>query len=424
MSGRVPFCLGTSIPSLVTLMLKGNKLSGTIPQAYTITSALRMIDLSNNSLQGELPRALVNCTMLEFLDVSHNQIIDTFPCWLGALPELKVISLHHNQLYGSIDCPTACAFSKIHIIDLSHNEFTGSLPSEMIQGWKSMKTLSLVQLQYESYYYVQLYKDFWVTSFDGYSFTMSNKGTAMVYERLQEWYYLISIDPSSNRISGKISDAMGELKGLYSLNLSNNTFSGSIPSSFGELSYLESLDLSLNNFSGKIPHQLTQLTFLSFFNVSFNSLSGLIPENKQFGTFQGNSFQGNQGLCGNQLMKKCVDTRPSIAPPSTFDGDQDPVSFLELYWEVVLIGYGGGLVTGLVLGSTYSPEIFEWLKRIYPYGHEELAVCEDIDQFHYVVFFANMKLSEQEIMNLMWISEYIADQNQKPRVPGIVVFIF
>ncbi|KAG5013899.1 hypothetical protein JHK86_026160 [Glycine max] len=112
---------------------------------------------------------------------------------------------------------------------------------------------------------------------------------------------------------------------------------------------------------------------------------------------------------------------------------------------------------------------------LYPYGHEELAVCEDIDQvravmekyppyqsifaklsygesqmldkafyeeevkrlclafeqqvhlsvltFHYAVFFAYMRLREQEIRNLMWISECVA-QNQKSRVHDSVVFIF
>nr|AFK43390.1 unknown [Lotus japonicus] len=105
---------------------------------------------------------------------------------------------------------------------------------------------------------------------------------------------------------------------------------------------------------------------------------------------------------------------------------------------------------------------------LYPYGHEELAVCEDVDQvravmekyppyqsifaklsygesqmldkafyeeevkrlclafeqqFHYAVFFAYMRLREQEIRNLMWISECVA-QNQKSRVHDSVVFIF
>ncbi|CAA0823394.1 V-type proton ATPase subunit d2 [Striga hermonthica] len=105
---------------------------------------------------------------------------------------------------------------------------------------------------------------------------------------------------------------------------------------------------------------------------------------------------------------------------------------------------------------------------LYPYGHEELAICEDIDQvraamekyppyqtifsklsygesqlldkafyeeevkrlclafeqqFHYGVFFAYMRLREQEIRNLMWISECVA-QNQKSRVHDSVVPIF
>ncbi|CAN6861781.1 unnamed protein product [Brassica oleracea] len=105
---------------------------------------------------------------------------------------------------------------------------------------------------------------------------------------------------------------------------------------------------------------------------------------------------------------------------------------------------------------------------LYPYGHEELAICEDIDQvrgvmekyppyqaifskmsygesqmldkafyeeevrrlclafeqqFHYAVFFAYMRLREQEIRNLMWISECVA-QNQKSRIHDSVVYMF
>ncbi|CAN6911117.1 unnamed protein product [Brassica oleracea var. botrytis] len=105
---------------------------------------------------------------------------------------------------------------------------------------------------------------------------------------------------------------------------------------------------------------------------------------------------------------------------------------------------------------------------LYPYGHEELAICEDIDQvrgvmekyppyqaifskmsygesqmldkafyeeevrrlclafeqqFHYGVFFAYMRLREQEIRNLMWISECVA-QNQKSRIHDSVVYMF
>jgi hypothetical protein len=50
-------------------------------------------------------------------------------------------------------------------------------------------------------------------------------------------------------------------------------------------------------------------------------------------------------------------------------------------------------------------------------------LCHLSVQFHYAVFFAYIRLREQEIRNLMWISECVA-QNQKNRVHDSVVFIF
>ncbi|CAJ2668994.1 unnamed protein product [Trifolium pratense] len=157
---------------------------------------------------------------------------------------------------------------------------------------------------------------------------------SQVYDKLQEFYSnLIAIDISSNKISVEIPQVIGDIKGLILLNLSNNILIGSIPSSLGKLTNLEALDLSFNSLSGKIPQQLTQLTFLAFFNVSFNNLLGPIPQNKQFGTFEDNSFEGNQGLCGEQLLNKCIDH----VETSASDDDHESEYLFELYWNVIMM---------------------------------------------------------------------------------------
>ncbi|KAK2351965.1 receptor protein [Trifolium repens] len=365
-SGNVPSCLGNFSQSFETLDLNSNKLSGLIPQTLMIGNALHQIDLSNNNLQGQLPRELINCRRLEYFDVSHNNINNSFPFWLGDLPELKVLALSNNEFHGDIRCSgnMTCTFPKLHIIDLSHNKFSGSFPSEMIQSWKAMKTSDTSQLQYDQSSQVakNANHELFVPKEMPYSLLMSNKGMLRVYEKLQQFYSnFIAIDISSNKISGEIPQVIGDLKGLIYLNLSNNDLIGTIPSSLRKLTNLEALDLSLNSLTGKIPQQLTQLTFLAFFNVSFNNLSGPIPQNEQFSTFEENSFEGNQGLCGDQLLKKCIDH----VETSISEEDHDSESLFELYWIVILIGYVGGLVAGVALGSAFYPDVIGCLKRFF-----------------------------------------------------------
>ncbi|KAL2330020.1 hypothetical protein Fmac_017601 [Flemingia macrophylla] len=260
-----------------------------------------------------------------------------------------------------IRCPATSTFPKLHIIDLSLNHFSGSLPAKTIQKWKSMESSNDSQLHYEDSNKV------WVgrTMNDAYSFTIYYKRMVMVYDNLQKFYNLIAIDLSSNKFNGEIPDVMGDLTRLVLLNLSNNLLRGSIPSSLRKLSNLEASDLSLNHLSGRIPLQLVELTFMSYFNVSFNNLSGPIPQSKQFGTFESSFFEGNQGLCGNQLFKKCKDIAGLPFAPHSASGDDEDSGFLSAFdWKIVLIGYGGGLLVGMATGSTFDHETIAWFKRV------------------------------------------------------------
>ncbi|KAJ4728624.1 Receptor-like protein [Melia azedarach] len=358
-TGMLPECLGNFSYSLTILKLRGNNFHGSIPQNFVNQSNLAMIDLSNNALQGRIPQSLGNCLKLKFLNVGDNQITDIFPSWLGNLPELEVLILKSNKFYGIIKEPKdGFEFPKLHIIDLSHNRFTGDLPSKYFQNWNAMKNTNARKLVY-------LEDELWpdgvpvgtVYGYFDYSLTLSNKGTHMEYQKLSN--LITAIILSNNEFIGEIPTSIAHLKGLRTLNLSDNNLEGHIPSSLNNLIMLESLDLSNNKLSGEIPQQLGELTTLAVFDVSHNHLTGRIPQGTQFTTFNLSSFDGNPGLCGEPLLRKCEKSENSR--------EEDPHSepLFAFRWKIVLIGYASGTIIGVVLGQIFSIRKQEWLAKTF-----------------------------------------------------------
>ncbi|XP_008443633.1 probable LRR receptor-like serine/threonine-protein kinase RFK1 isoform X3 [Cucumis melo] len=96
----------------------------------------------------------------------------------------------------------------------------------------------------------------------------------------QEWAStrLTTISLLVNRLSGEISDALGNITTLTSLNLEGNQFNGAIPSQLGRLSNLQYLLLSSNQLTGTIPTTFAGLKNLTDFRINDNNLNGSIPE--------------------------------------------------------------------------------------------------------------------------------------------------
>nr|XP_048330763.1 receptor-like protein 7 [Ziziphus jujuba var. spinosa] len=352
LGGMIPQCLGNLSSTLYLLNLRNNSFHGNIPELCSDhASNLRIIDVSYNKLQGKLPRTLSNCKMLEGIIVSNNQLTDVFPSWLGSLPVLKLLILQHNGFYGEVKEPkNHYEFPKLQVIDISYKNFTSELPSHNILSWNAMMAIDPDPFTYLSVTLnFTVSKTAWYQVVSQYAITITSKGVKRYHGAIQDMFAFI--DMSSNRFEGDILKLFGNLRALHSLNLSNNMLTGCIPSSLGNLTALESLDLSQNNLSGEIPQHLKQLGFLESFNVSHNNLGGPIPQGNQFNAFESSSLEGNPGLCGDPLFKKCADFDSMPLPASVFEENDDSESFFNFDWKFVLIGYISGLVVGVVLSD-------------------------------------------------------------------------
>ncbi|KAM4077733.1 hypothetical protein ACJW30_12G162200 [Castanea mollissima] len=367
LSGYLPQCL-SNLSNLSILNLRHNNFHGHIPQMFIEGCQLSMIKLNQNHFQGALPRSLANCTMLEILDVGNNHIGDIFPSWLGTLPELGVLILRSNRFHGAIGKPeTNSTFPKLHVIDLSNNYITGKLPLEYFQIWKGMQSYDAGGLTYmQARVKIHIPSCGWLYTYT-YQMTLTNKGIKTEYWKIQDDF--VAIDLSGNRFEGEIPKIVGNLKALRMLNLSNNVLTGSIPSSLVNLKNLESLDLSQNMLVGEIPPQLVELTFLAFLNLSHNDLTGTIPQGKQFLTFENSSFNGNVGLCGSPLSKRCANLKDPPPLPSIFVENQDAVSLFEFDWRVVVMGYGCGFIFGVFCGKIITKKKNDWFMKTFAIGH-------------------------------------------------------
>ncbi|XP_058202562.1 receptor-like protein Cf-9 [Rhododendron vialii] len=293
-SNKIQGSLPVPPPSIVFYDARDNALMGAIPLSICHKNSLRMLDLPNNNLNGTIPPCLASSSEdLLTLNLSYNSFHRNIPS-----------TFTMNSQLGNIGNPeNNSTFPKLRIVDLSCNHF--SVLNESAQ------------------------------------------------QRDKKVIREVVVDFSSNTFVGDIPESLGTLSGLLFLNTSNNKLTGAIPLSLAKLMELESLDLSQNLLSGQIPWELTQLTFLSILNVSHNQLTGPVPQGKQFDTFENSSYDGNSGLYGVPLSTLCRNSMTSPPPPPIFQ-DYDFEFSRGIYWVVIALGYGSGLVVGFVIGTTLT----------------------------------------------------------------------
>ncbi|KAL7595956.1 hypothetical protein Lser_V15G29336 [Lactuca serriola] len=297
LSGQIPDCLW-HFKELKVLNLEHNNLSGSLPASLGSMIKLEALDLYKNDFSEEFPLSVKNCTSLKSLNLGANKFSGNLPVWIGeSLSGLYVLMLRSNNFFGTIPLQL-CQLASLQILDLSVNHFHGSIPSCLSnltimvqQGFSQLQNLDPNNPLIRYSYNVDHVMIQW-------------QGTEREFIR-SNMKLLRSIDLSSNNLTGEIPYQITNLDQLIALNLSKNALLGKIPWKIGQMKNLLTLDLSRNKFSGEIPSSMSQMTLLSYLDVSDNSLSGRIPSSTQLQTFDPSRYEGNLGLCGPPLTKKC-----------------------------------------------------------------------------------------------------------------------
>jgi len=203
---------------------------------------------------------------------------------LDTYTELCILDLAWNNFTGTI--PEAIAkFTRLSHLNLAGNSISGALP----QNWSTLMGMQQGVFQ--------------VMADNNANMSVTMKGQERYYYDLAT-YDMVSIDLSSNYLTGGIPEELASLGGVINLNLSRNHLTGKIPAMIGVMRSLESLDLSENNLYGELPQSLSNLAYLSYLDLSYNNLTGTIPSGVQLDTIYAQNpfmYDGNNDLCGHPL---------------------------------------------------------------------------------------------------------------------------
>eukprot|EP00258_Populus_trichocarpa_P022500 XP_024438519.1 receptor-like protein Cf-9 [Populus trichocarpa] len=420
LQGKFPSSMG-KFKHLQYLGLGWNNLTGPIPYGFEQLSELVSLHLSGNFYLSLEPisfdKIVQNLTKLRYLALGYLNMSVVAPNSLTNLSSsLSSLSLWGCGLQGKFPgeiSSSICKLRFLQVLDLSNNSFRGSTPQCLGNFSNMLSVLHLGMNNLQGTVPSTFSKD---NSLEYLNFN-GNELEGKISRSIINCTMLQVLDLGNNKIEDTFPYFLETLPKLQILVLKSNTFQGFVkgPTANNSFSKLRILDISDNNFSGPLPTgyfnsleammssdqnmiymnatnytgyvysiemtwkgveieftkirstiRLGGLTFLAILNLSHNHLEGPIPSGGQFNTFDASSFEGNLGLCGSQVLKKCYgDEAPSL-PPSSFDEGDDSTLFGEGFgWKAVTVGYGCGFVFGVATGYVvFRTKMPSWFLRM------------------------------------------------------------
>ncbi|CAL0303723.1 unnamed protein product [Lupinus luteus] len=289
LSGTLPPEL-VRLPYLQEIDLTLNYLNGTIPRQW---GSLNLVNISflGNRVTGSIPKELGNITTLKSLVLEFNQLYGDLPPELGNLTQIERLLLTSNNFSGEIPA-TFAKLTTLKHVRVGDNQFSGAIPS-FIQSWINLEILVIQGSGFSGPIPsgISLLKnltDLRITDLNGSDspfpqLNMTNLETLIL---------------RSCNITGALPEHLGNLISLQRLDLSYNKLSGPIPSSFGGLQNMNMLYLAGNNLTGSLPQWIAKPDFVDLSYNNFN-IGSLEQQTCQQGSANLFSSSSNGNSLGN-----------------------------------------------------------------------------------------------------------------------------
>nr|KYP42686.1 putative LRR receptor-like serine/threonine-protein kinase At1g53420 family [Cajanus cajan] len=286
LSGTLPSEL-VRLPYLQEIDLSRNYLNGTIPREW---GSMKLVNISilGNRLTGPVPKELGNITTLKSLVLEFNQLSGVLPPELGNLPQLERLLLTSNYFTGNLPA-TFARLTTLKHLRLGDNQFSGTLPN-FIQSWTSLERLVMYGSGFSGpipsgIAFLNNLTDLRISDL---------KGPDSQFPPLKNLTNLQSLILRSCNLIGTAPEYLGNITSLRSLDLSFNKLTGQIPRTLGGLNDINLLYLTGNNFTGPLPNWIDRpdYTDLSYNNLSIDNPEELTCQQGSVNLFA-SSLKGN-----------------------------------------------------------------------------------------------------------------------------------
>lgn len=208
LEGTIPNLDNPFFPSLRSLGLGNNRLSGTLP---AVPPALHTLNLSGNKFTHLWPNVTAAIANLKILDLSQNSMTLHNVTFVDLIaPDMTYLSLAHNT-FTSAPSYNGPSYPSLVLLDLTNTSLTGYFPVERFPG---ISVLKLARNLVKGGMHLEKVKNT-LTQLD-----ISQNKFFFNVNQLSVLTALTNVDASQNDIYGAMK--LAELSSLQTVNLANN----------------------------------------------------------------------------------------------------------------------------------------------------------------------------------------------------------